>query len=185
MVEPVTLFTAIAGVTNLASRLTIDLTRLTVALKNVPDQITQVCNEMVSLNATLSTLQQRFNPMASGYSDEQLLCLETVVASTRETLVQLAKLSNACEVTGKKKGTRTGVVGMWKKVNWTLNETEIASYRSGLISYTAMLNLLTATLADFAYERDRWSENYGDSTNEEPFGGTANVPKKLVGYCPS
>ncbi|RVD87277.1 uncharacterized protein DFL_001519 [Arthrobotrys flagrans] len=33
-------------------------------------------------------------------------------------------------------------------MNWTLNESEIASYRSGLVGYTAMLNLLTATLAD-------------------------------------
>ncbi|KAK6540228.1 hypothetical protein TWF694_009044 [Orbilia ellipsospora] len=145
MIEPVTLFSAIAGVTNLASRLTIDLTRLTVTLKNVPDQITQVCNEMVSLNATLNTLQQRFNPMASGYTEEQLLCLETVIASTRETLVQLAKISDACETTGKKK---PGVTGIWKKMSWTLNETEIASYRSGLVGYTTMLNVLTATLAD-------------------------------------
>ncbi|KAK6352874.1 hypothetical protein TWF696_004875 [Orbilia brochopaga] len=148
MIEPVTLFSTIAGVANLASRLTIDLTRLTVTLRNVPDQITQVCNEMVALNATLATLQQRFNPMSSGYSEEQLLCLETVISSTRETLVQLAKLNDACEVTGKKKPAKGGVSGMWKKVNWTLNESEIASYRSGLVGYTAMLNLLTATLAD-------------------------------------
>ncbi|KAK6511297.1 hypothetical protein TWF481_000218 [Arthrobotrys musiformis] len=145
MVEPVTLFSVIAGVTNLATRLTIDLTRLTVTLKNVPDQITQVCNEMVALNATLKTLQQRFNPTESGYTEEQLVCLETVINSTRETLVQLSKLSDACETTGKKK---PGVTGIWKKVNWTLNESEITSYRSGLVGYTAMLNLLTATLAD-------------------------------------
>ncbi|KAK6346107.1 hypothetical protein TWF730_010438 [Orbilia blumenaviensis] len=145
MIEPVTLFSVIAGVTNLATRLTIDLTRLTVTLKNVPDQITQVCNEMVSLNTTLSTLQQRFNPTESGYTEEQLVCLETVITSTKETLIQLAKLSNACETTGKKK---PGVTGIWKKMNWTLNESEIASYRSGLVGYTAMLNLLTATLAD-------------------------------------
>ncbi|KAF3922853.1 hypothetical protein AA313_de0201273 [Arthrobotrys entomopaga] len=145
MIEPVTLFSAIAGVTNLASRLTIDLTRLTVTLRNVPDQITQVCNEMVSLNATLNTLQQRFNPMESGYTEEQLQCLETVIASTKETLVQLAKLSDACETTGKKK---SGVTGIWKKMSWTFNEAEIASYRSGLVSYTTMLNVLTSTLAD-------------------------------------
>ncbi|KAK6524695.1 hypothetical protein TWF281_011596 [Arthrobotrys megalospora] len=145
MIEPVTLFSVIAGVTNLATRLTIDLTRLTVTLKNVPDQITQVCNEMVSLNATLNTLQQRFNPTASGYTEEQLVCLETVITSTKETLIQLARLSDACETTGKKK---PGVTGIWKKMNWTLNESEIASYRSGLVGYTAMLNLLTATLAD-------------------------------------
>ncbi|KAF3147109.1 hypothetical protein TWF569_006198 [Orbilia oligospora] len=145
MIEPVTLFSVIAGVTNLATRLTIDLTRLTVTLKNVPDQITQVCNEMVSLNATLSTLQQRFNPTASGYTQEQLVCLETVITSTRETLIQLSKLSDACETTGKRK---PGVTGIWKKMSWTLNESEITSYRSGLVGYTAMLNLLTATLAD-------------------------------------
>ncbi|EWC47157.1 hypothetical protein DRE_03526 [Drechslerella stenobrocha 248] len=148
MIEPVTLFTTIAGVANLASRLTIDLTRITVALRNVPDQITQVCSETVALNATLATLQQRFNPTSSGYSAEQLLCLETVITSTKETLVQLAKLSDAWEATGKKKIAKGGVSGMWKKVNWTLNEAEIASYRSGLVGYTAMLNLLTATLAD-------------------------------------
>ncbi|EPS45367.1 hypothetical protein H072_628 [Dactylellina haptotyla CBS 200.50] len=145
MIEPVTLFSAIAGATNLAARLTIDLTRLTITLRNVPDQITQVCNEMVSLHATLNTLQQRFNPSASGYSEEQLLCLETVITSTKETLVQLSKLSDACEFTGKKK---SGVTGIWKKMSWTLNESEIASYRSGLVGYTAMLNLMTATLAD-------------------------------------
>ncbi|KAK6506258.1 hypothetical protein TWF506_011176 [Arthrobotrys conoides] len=145
MIEPVTLFSVIAAVTNLATRLTIDLTRLTVTLKNVPDQITQVCNEMVSLNATLSTLQQRFNPTASGYTQEQLVCLETVITSTRETLIQLSKLSDACETTGKRK---PGVTGIWKKMSWTLNESEITSYRSGLVGYTAMLNLLTATLAD-------------------------------------
>ncbi|KAF3908052.1 hypothetical protein ABW21_db0203335 [Orbilia brochopaga] len=148
MIEPVTLFSTIAGVANLASRLTIDLTRLTITLRNVPDQITQVCNEMVSLNATLATLQQRFNPLSSGYSEEQLVCLETVIASTRETLVQLAKLNDACEVTGKRRPIKSGVSGMWRKVNWSMNESEIASYRSGLVGYTAMLNLLTATLAD-------------------------------------
>ncbi|KAK6331851.1 hypothetical protein TWF718_002391 [Orbilia javanica] len=160
MVEPITLFSVIAGVTNLATRLTIDLTRLTVTLKNVPDQITQVCNEMVALNTTLNTLQQRFNPAESGYTEEQLACLETVITSTKETLIQLSKLSDACETTGKKK---PGVTGIWKKVNWTLNESEIASYRSGLVGYTAMLNLLTATLAD---QRGANIESMVTKTNE-------------------
>ncbi|KAJ6263707.1 hypothetical protein Dda_2276 [Drechslerella dactyloides] len=209
MIEPVTLFSTIAGVANLASRLTIDLTRLTVTLRNVPDQITQVCNEMVSLNATLATLQQRFNPMSSGYSEEQLLCLETVVASTRETLVQLAKLSDACEVTGKKKPIKGGVAGMWRKVNWSLNESEIASYRSGLVGYTAMLNLLTATLADqrganieamvtktnemlqaLMEQRNRLTlippEDLDDplaSTNPEQIGRATHVAKKFCYNC--
>jgi len=142
MIEPLTLFGGIVGACSAASKLTIDFSKLIIAIKNVPKEVTQVSNEIVALSATLSSLQQRFNPLSTGYSDEQLSTINTVVDNTKETLIELTKLVEQASA-GEKK-----CLGLWRKVGFIWNADEITSYRSGLIAYTTMLNLLTATLAE-------------------------------------